>query len=46
MMKDLFEIDFDMLFSKLYKIMVNKVSFVGFGRAITPIASLDPPLSN
>ena len=29
-----------MLFSELYKIMVNKVTFVGFGGAIAPIAPL------
>jgi len=27
-----------MLFSELYNIMVNKVTFVGFGGAIVPIA--------
>jgi len=31
-----------MLFPKLYKIMVKKVSFVGFRGAIAP--PLDPPL--
>jgi len=30
MTKDLFEISLDRLFSKLYKIMVNQVTFVGF----------------
>jgi len=30
-----------MLFSGLYKIMVNKVNFVGFGGAIDPL--LNPP---
>jgi len=30
MTKDLFGIVFDILFSELYKIMVNKVTFVGF----------------
>jgi len=34
-----------MLFSKLYEIIVNKVTFVGFVGAIAPIARLDPPLS-
>ena len=33
-----------MLFSELYKIMVKKVTFVGFRGAIAPIAPLDPPL--
>ena len=33
-----------MLFSELYKIMVNKVTFVGFRGAIAPVAPLDPPL--
>jgi len=33
-----------MLFSELYKIMVNKVTFVGFTGAIAPAASLAPPL--
>jgi len=33
-----------MLFSDLYKIMANKVIFVGFrGGEIAPIAPLDPP---
>jgi len=41
--KDLFGIVFDMLFSKLYKIMVNGVTFVGFRRSIAPIAPLEPP---
>jgi len=30
-----------MLFYELYKIMVNNVTFVGFGGAIAP---LDPPM--
>jgi len=33
-----------MLFSELYEIMVNKVTFVGLGGVIAPISSLDPPL--
>ena len=33
-----------LLFSELYKIMVNEVTFVGFRGAIAPIAPLDPPL--
>jgi len=33
-----------MLFSELYKIMVNKVIFVGFRGRNRPNASLDPPL--
>ena len=33
------------LFSEMYKIMVNKVTFVGFRGAIAPIAHpLDPPI--
>jgi len=36
MMKDLFQIGFDMLLSKLHKIMVNKVTFVGFRRVDHP----------
>jgi len=31
MTKDLFGVGFDVLFSELYKIMVNKVTFVGLG---------------
>ena len=42
--EDLFGIVFDMLFSELYKIMVNGVSFVGFRESIAPIAPLEPPL--
>jgi len=37
----LFGIGFDMLYSELYKIMVNKVTFVGFMGSKSP--SLDPP---
>jgi len=34
-----------MLFSELFKLMVNKVTFIGFrGEAIAPIAPLDPIL--
>jgi len=33
-----------MLFSELYKILVNKVTFVGFRGAIAAISPLDPPL--
>jgi len=33
-----------MLFSELYKIMVNKVSFLGFRGRDRPICPLDPPL--
>ena len=33
-----------MLFSELYKIMVDKVTFLGFRGVITSIAPLDPPL--
>jgi len=42
--KDLLGIVFDMLFSELYKIMVNGVTFVGFRGSIAPIAPLEPPL--
>jgi len=34
-----------MLFYEFYKIMVNKVTFVGFRGAIVPIAPLDPPMT-
>jgi len=41
MTKDLFGIGFDTLFSVLYKIMVSKVTFIGFkGEAITPTVEL------
>ena len=33
-----------MLFSELYKILVNKFTVVGFRVAIAPIATLDPSL--
>jgi len=33
-----------MLFSEWYKIMVNKVIFVGFKGVIAPISPLDPAL--
>jgi len=33
------------LFDELYKIMVNKVTFLGFMGAIAPISPLDPPLN-
>jgi len=33
-----------MLLSKFYKFMVNKVTFLGFREAISPIAPLDPLL--
>jgi len=33
-----------MLFSELDKIMVNKVTFVGFMGGYRPIAPIDPPL--
>jgi len=33
-----------MFFTELYKIMVNKVTFVDFGGAVAPIAPLDPTL--
>jgi len=36
MTKDLFGIGFDILFSKLYKIMVKKVTFVGFKGGLPP----------
>jgi len=40
-MKHLFGISFDkLLFSELLKLMVNKVTFVGFRGAIAPIATL------
>jgi len=42
MTKGLFEIGLNMLFSELYKIMVNKVTFAGFRGDDFP---LDPPLS-
>jgi len=34
-----------MLFSELYKIMVNKVTFVGFMGGDRPNHPLDPPLN-
>jgi len=33
-----------MLFSELYKIMVNKVTFAGFKGGRSPQSPLDPPL--
>jgi len=44
-MKDLFEIGFDMLFSELHKIMVNKGTFVGFKGEISLIGPQDPALT-
>jgi len=43
MTKDLFGIGFDMLFRVLYKIMVNKVTFVSFRGGDRPNR---PPWSN
>jgi len=43
MAKDLFGIDFDVLFSELFKIMMNKVTFVGFTGSDHPNrTTLDP----
>jgi len=35
-----------MLFSELYKIMVNKVNFVGFRPERGPLVSVEDPLAN
>jgi len=46
MTQDSFEIGFDLLFSELYKIVVNKVTFVGFREERSPQSPpMDPPLS-
>jgi len=44
MTKDLFGIGFDVLFSELYKIMVNKITFVGFRGGNRPLLDLPLPL--
>jgi len=46
MTKDLFRIGFDTLFSELYKITVNKVTFVCLRGAIAPTGSDPSSASN